>query len=1342
MKIGTKMMEDRIMKKSLFFAASLLALAACSQEVNIEVPVGDLTFIAKTETSAETKTVVEGETHVYWEPGDGISVFSGEKSGKFTTDITASSATASFIGTLGKDAWTEGMDLWAVYPYSSDAVFSDETITTDLPAQQVARAGSFGKDMNLAIAHSTTSELQFYNVGGGVRFSLSQDGITEVVLEGLNGETLAGKVKVGFQEGKPAVLDVTEGSSSITVSPAEGESFKKDTWYYLVAIPGTLEKGFKLHFLTADNLGSRVFDEAVTIKRSIFGTLTHADEGATYTPVSDDIISFQDNLVKSIVVKHFDTSKDGELSYREAAVVLSFLVDEADTRASDGKVSIFAGTDITTFDELVYFTGLTRIEDGTFAGCSKLESMTIPENIVAIGDNAFNGCTGLKSIVVMSSTPPAIGNGAFANSGDCPISVPEEAVDAYVSAWSEYKDRIVAMLPNNQIWYTTTDGQIVTPCNYDPTGAGRVPDPRDVFGVGILSNTYADGKGVIVFDGEVTTVGKVAFIYCSNLASIELPESVTSIGDMAFSGCSDMVAISIPKSLVSIGSAAFISCSSLKDIVIPASVTSIGERAFRECSGLKSIVVEDGNTVYDSRDNCNAIIETSTNTLIIGCANTVIPKSVKVIGDKAFWGCTSLTSITIPEGVISIGNESFIECTGLTGITIPGSVKTVGKESFMECTGLRSVVMGDGVSCIGSFAFYECSNLETVVLSESLTEIGTVAFALCSKLSAISIPESVEIIGGAAFGGCSSLTDITLGVNVKSIGEGAFYQCSGLTSITVLPTTPPSGEDGMFDESSCPIYVPASSLEAYLAAPKWSVYADRIQAIPSSLPNPEAIDLGLSVKWASFNLGATKPEEYGDYYAWGETEPYYSSLNPLTWKEGKNAGYDWASYKWCKGSNTTLTKYCNNAEFGYGGYTDDNLRLNPEDDAATANWGGEWRMPALEELEELDDKCTWEWTTQNGVNGYKITGPNSNSIFLPANGGFWESIRFSGEMCMYWSSSLYLFWGTDPDFAHVIFGDKSRHDFDDDDGENELGRFRGYAIRPVYGPQTIKYDVESLSLDKTKLELPVGETATLVATAFPEGAVNGSEYSIMWSSSDKNIATVSWLGVVKGVGVGTAIITAMSPEGKKATCEVTVQPSVAVPEAVDLGLSVKWASFNLGASKPEECGDYYAWGETEPYYSSLDPLTWKDNRGMGYDWMSYQWCVGSSDTIFKYTNSDGNTVLEPADDAAHVNLGKGWRMPTKAEQVELKNNCTWEWISNNGVDGYMVSGPNGNSIFLPVTGWRGGEEYWLPTYGIYWSSSLEQQRPYRAYGLYFLTDQINTRGYDRYYGQTIRPVCE
>ncbi len=158
----------------------------------------------------------------------------------------------------------------------------------------------------------------------------------------------------------------------------------------------------------------------------------------------------------------------------------------------------------------------------------------------------------------------------------------------------------------------------------------------------------------------------------------------------------------------------------------------------------------------------------------------------------------------------------------------------------------------------------------------------------------------------------------------------------------------------------------------------------------------EAVDLGLpsGLKWANMNVGASKPEDYGDYFAWGET----------TTKDT----YSWESYKWCNGSYNTMTKYCDNSEFGYNGFTDNKTVLDIEDDAARANWGGDWRMPTKAEFDELLNNTTKEWTTQNGVNGYKFTSKtNGNSIFLPAAGSHWyDELDYAGSGGYYWSSSL------------------------------------------------------------------------------------------------------------------------------------------------------------------------------------------------------------------------------------------------------------------------------------------------------------------------------------------------
>ena len=160
-------------------------------------------------------------------------------------------------------------------------------------------------------------------------------------------------------------------------------------------------------------------------------------------------------------------------------------------------------------------------------------------------------------------------------------------------------------------------------------------------------------------------------------------------------------------------------------------------------------------------------------------------------------------------------------------------------------------------------------------------------------------------------------------------------------------------------------------------------------------PDHEYVDLGLpsGTLWATCNIGANSPEEYGDYFAWGETET-------------KNI-YNWNTYKWCKGSDNTMTKYCSDSEYGFQGFTDGKTELDAEDDAAYVNWGSSWRMPTKEQQDELRTNCTWTWTTRNGVNGRLVTGPNGNTIFLPAAGSRWHVSLYSvGSRCVYWSRTL------------------------------------------------------------------------------------------------------------------------------------------------------------------------------------------------------------------------------------------------------------------------------------------------------------------------------------------------
>ena len=188
----------------------------------------------------------------------------------------------------------------------------------------------------------------------------------------------------------------------------------------------------------------------------------------------------------------------------------------------------------------------------------------------------------------------------------------------------------------------------------------------------------------------------------------------------------------------------------------------------------------------------------------------------------------------------------------------------------------------------------------------------------------------------------------------------------------------------------------------------------------------EYVDLGLSIKWATCNVGAETPEDYGDYFAWGEVEP--------------KTTYDWSTYKY-GADRDQLTKYCNNSEYGKDGFTDNKTVLDPEDDAVAVNWGGAWRMPTKAEQDELRNNCTWTWTTQNGVNGYKVTGPNGNSIFLPAAGCMYDGSLYGAGSCgYYWSSSLDT---GGPYLADcVYFGS-------DGVGWYYIDRYYGHSVRPV-----------------------------------------------------------------------------------------------------------------------------------------------------------------------------------------------------------------------------------------------------------------------------------------------------
>ena len=449
---------------------------------------------------------------------------------------------------------------------------------------------------------------------------------------------------------------------------------------------------------------------------------------------------------------------------------------------------------------------VTTIGSDAFSYCRGLTSVTIPNSVTAIGDYAFYECSGLISFSIPNSVT-TIGKSAF-----------------YGTTWYDIQP----------------DGLVY---------AGRVAYE--------YKGTMPSGTSITIKEGTVS-ISPYAFCDCNELTSIDISNSVTTIGYYAFYSCWSLTNLEIPNSVTTIEYGAFFGCSGLNSISIPNSVTTIGSGAFSGCSGLTSISVESENPNYDSRNNCNAIIETASNTLIAGCMSATIPNSVKNIGNSAFRGCIGLTSIDIPNSVKNIGNSAFRGCIGLTSIDIPNSVTTIGDYAFYECSELISFTIPNSVTTIGNSAFSGTAWYDiqpdglvyagrvaykykgtmpsgiSINIIEGTVSISPYAFSYCSGLTSVTFPNSVTTIGERAFYSCWSLTNLEIPNSVTTIEYGAFFGCSGLNSITCLAVTPPQSNYAFSSEitGQATLYVPRRSVAAYQIANNWQDFYQIIGFLP------------------------------------------------------------------------------------------------------------------------------------------------------------------------------------------------------------------------------------------------------------------------------------------------------------------------------------------------------------------------------------------------------------------------------------------------------------------------------------------------------------------------------
>ena len=391
----------------------------------------------------------------------------------------------------------------------------------------------------------------------------------------------------------------------------------------------------------------------------------------------------------------------------------------------------------------------------------------------------------------------------------------------------------------------------------------------------------------------------------------------------------------------------------------------------------------------------------------------------------------------------------------------------------------------------------------------------------------------------------------------------------------------------------------------YLTTDVKRVFFESLEPPTPTTPIPEIVDLGLSVKWASFNVGASKPEESGGYYSWGETEE--------------------------KESYTAETYLYNNIYLGPC------ISGSPLD-VANVKLGYNWRLPTSDEFYELYSQCTWTWTSVGGIPGFQITGPNGNHIFLPS-AGFYRNDQLrntDGEGCYSSGSAAGM-----TEMAYLRFETNRRMGSNSSNGRN------GYTVRAVYDDSNAS---ASVSVSTLSAEVSSDYNATLtgevtgVSLGVSVGFIMGGDASISVDNGEvqylraKDTFKTKYSGLENNATYyyrAFAYVNGKYIFGDVKSFTTSSKPTTA-PEAVDLGLSVKWASFNVGASKPEEYGSYYT----------------------------------------------SSSVVEEV----RAIWGSGWRLPTQAEAEELVNNCTRIWQPRNGVNGLELKATNGNSIFLPAAG--------------------------------------------------------
>ena len=582
--------------------------------------------------------------------------------------------------------------------------------------------------------------------------------------------------------------------------------------------------------------GYRTSITSVVIGSGVTSIGYHAFEGCTgLTSVTFDgtpsletigISAFDGNINLTSIEIPASVTSIGQSAFSACSGLASITFASGSKLKTIGE-SVFYNCSNTNLTSIEIPASVTTIGNWAFMYCRYLTSVTVYSTSCTLGTQAFDGCTNLANIYVFSDL--------------------EETFKTSTTGWSAYSGIITAMTnPHGKCGASDHESDVRwvltgTSPNYTLT-------IMKVGSTGAMANYGGDNqpwkdyrsniKSVVIVNG-VTTIGDGAFMACSNLATVTFDGNSQPVifNQYAFCGCG-FTSVTIPSNVTTIGNFTFSGCPNLTEVNIGKGVTSIEHHAFNSCPKLTTITVDTKNTKYDSRDNCNAIIETTSNTLVLGCKDTFIPNTVTSIGDAAFWKCAGLTSIAIPASVTSIGASAFKECPDLTSVTFAtgSQLTSIGVLAFYDCKSLASIEIPASVTSIGIGVFNYCENLTTITVNTENTTydsrdncnaiIETTPKKLVAGCKNSTIPDGVTSIGKGAFR-TIGLTSVTIPVSVTSIEDEAFYNCTNLGKTYVLPTTVPTMGSNVFkycNDENFAIIVPAAKYDDYCSASGWSSY--------------------------------------------------------------------------------------------------------------------------------------------------------------------------------------------------------------------------------------------------------------------------------------------------------------------------------------------------------------------------------------------------------------------------------------------------------------------------------------------------------------------------------------